>query len=135
MNRSLLPLLFNELLPSDDELRELSAFTGRSSDITISEDEEHIYVETFLPGVKPENIEVTFHKGVLYVKGTREEKEEDKKRKYYRRASATFSYRISVPGEIEEGALPEALSSDGVMTVRFNKQKKSQPKKISVKPR
>lgn len=133
MARSLFPYFFPALPEVEEEFLELSPFTGRTSDVSISEDDQHIYVETPLPGVDPENIEVTFHQGSLCVKGSQEEKEEDKKRKYYRRARSTFSYCVHVPGEIDEGQEPQAEFDKGVMKVTFSKHKKSQPRRIEVR--
>lgn len=101
------------------------------SGISISEDEQHVYVEVALPGIKPEEIEITFDKGILWVKG--EAKEEENKRKYYRKATRSFSYRVAVPGDLDGSFEPEATSTNGVMSVKFKKSPKAQPKKITVK--
>ncbi len=104
-----------------------------SGNISISEDDKKVYVQASLPGVDPKDIEMTFDKGVLWIKGEKQETEEDKKKKFYRKSSSSFSYRISVPGELDLGKDPEAESKDGVMTVTFYKHPKAQPKKITVK--
>lgn len=103
------------------------------SGISISEDDQHVYVESALPGVDPKDVEITFDKGVLWIKGETTEKEEDKKKKFYRRATSSFSYRVAVPGEIDPNVDPEAESKNGVMRISFTKHPKMQPKKISVK--
>lgn len=105
--------------------------THGTNSVSIAEDDEHVYVEVALPGIDPKEVEITFDKGVLWVKG--EVKEEEKKKKYYRKAVGSFSYRVSVPGEIDATNEPEAQSKHGVMTVTFRKSPKTQPKKITVK--
>jgi HSP20 family protein len=119
-----LPTIWEE----DDDFLTTPTF---SNGISISEDEKNVYVETELPGLKPEEVEVTFHKGVLWVKG--EAKEEDKNKKYYRRSQRSFSYRVAVPGELDQNAEPNAEYKNGVMTVCFAKSPKAEPKKIEVK--
>jgi HSP20 family protein len=79
----------------------------------------------------PDDVEITFDKGVLWIKG--EAKEEEKKKKYYRKASTSFSYRVAVHGEIDLSKEPNAESQDGVMKITFMKHPHTQPKKISVK--
>lgn len=101
--------------------------------LSISEDEENIYVEASLPGIDPSQVEITFDKGTLWIKGEMEEKEEDKKKKFYRRASSSYSYRVSVPGEIDQNKEPEATYNNGVMKVSFAKSAETKPKKIKVK--
>ena len=101
--------------------------------LSISEDNNHVYVEAHLPGLKPENIDVTFEKGVLWIRGERHEEEEDKKKKFYKKASSSFSYRVHVPGLIDEKKDPEAVYKDGVMKVSFIKSKENQTKKINIK--
>lgn len=105
--------------------------TTTPSDLAISEDDKKVYVEAAVPGINPSDIEVTFDKGIVWIKG--ETKEEESKKKYYRKATSSFSYRVAVPGEIDHTTEPEATCKNGVMTVAFTKAEKAQPKKIAVK--
>jgi HSP20 family protein len=111
----------------DDDL----AVSSTPSGISISEDTTHVYVDVALPGVDPKDVEVTFDKGVVWVKG--ETKIEEKEKKYYRRATSSFSYRVAVPGDIDLSVEPEAKSEHGMMKITFTKAKQSLPKKIAVK--
>jgi len=101
------------------------------SGLAISEDDKNVYVEAAVPGVEPDNVEVTFNKGVLWIKA--EGEEEEKGKKYYRKASRCFSYRVAVPSNIDEKIEPEAVCKNGVMKVTFAKTPESKPKKITVK--
>lgn len=100
------------------------------SGLSVSEDDQSIYISAALPGVNPKNIEVTVDKGVVWIKG--EVKEENKNKKYYRKSTSAFSYRVAVPGEIDQNIEPKATAENGVMTVTFTKSPKSQPKKITI---
>ncbi|MBS0621997.1 MAG: Hsp20/alpha crystallin family protein [Verrucomicrobia bacterium] len=131
MSKSLVPWVFE--WPELETFQQLNPFSGKTGDITISEDDQNIYVEMPLPGVESKDVEVTFHKGMLQVKGAREEKEEDKKKKYYRRASATFSYQVAVPGELDESAEPKASCDKGIVRVAFKKHARTTPRRIEVK--
>jgi HSP20 family protein len=101
--------------------------------LSLSEDDKHIYVQAQVPGVDPKNIDVTYHDGYLWIRGEAKESEEDKKRKYYRHATSSFSYRVAIPSEVDMKTEPEATYKHGVMTVTFAKSPKAQPKKITVK--
>lgn len=120
-------LRFPSMWDDDDDTMTVSSPSG----LSVSEDEKNVYVEASMPGLDAKDIEVTFDKGVVWVKG--EAKEEEKNKKYYRRASRSFSYRVAVPGEVNPDAEPEATYKNGVMTVTFAKSPKKQPKKIAVK--
>ncbi|MCX6989687.1 MAG: Hsp20/alpha crystallin family protein [Chlamydiae bacterium] len=106
---------------------------NHQSGLAVSEDKDHVYVEAHLPGLKPDNIEVTFEKGMLWIHGEKKEEEEDKKKKFYRKASSSFSYRVQVPGAVDEKKEPEATFKDGVMKISFSKAQDSQNKKIKIK--
>lgn len=105
--------------------------TTSPSGLAVSEDDKKVYIEAAVPGIDPEDIEVTVDKGVVWIKG--ETKQEETEKKYYRKATSSFSYRVAIPGEIDQNSEPEATSKNGVMTVAFTKAEKVQPKKIAVK--
>lgn len=117
----------------DLDEEDMALTSSNTSGVSISEDDKHVFVEASLPGIDPKDVEITFDKGVLWLKGEAVETEEDKKKKYYRKASSSFSYRVAVPGEIDLNVEPEAESKHGIMRVTFTKHPKMQPKKIAVK--
>lgn len=103
------------------------------SGLSVSEDESKVYVEAHVPGINPKDIEITFDDGILWVRGETKTNEENKSRKYYRRAASSFSYRVSVPSDVDQNTDPEAVCKNGIMTITFSKFPKKQPKKIAVK--
>lgn len=121
-------------LPSiwNDEDDWLTAPTTPSG-LSVSEDEKKVYIEAAVPGIDPKNIEMTFQDGYLWIRGETKEEAKDPKRKYYRQAAKSFSYRVAVPGDIDINQEPEATYRHGVMTVSFAKSPKAQPKKIQIK--
>lgn len=116
----------------DEEEGWLQEFSDASG-LSVYEDENHVTIEAALPGIKPEEIEMTFDKGVLWIKAEKKEEEKDKGKKFYRKAVAAFSYRIAVPGNIDEARAPDAACKNGILKVVFPKTQKVQPKKIPVK--
>lgn len=116
---------------NDEEEWSLAPFSHSS--VSLSEDEKNVYVEAALPGIDPKDVEVTFDKGVVWIKGESKVEEKDKSKKFYRKAASSFSYRIAVPGDLDLNIEPVASSKNGVMKVTFTKSPKTAPKKISVK--
>ncbi len=113
----------------DGWLHEFSDLSG----LSVSEDENHVYVEAALPGLKPDEIEMTFDKGILWIKAEKKEERHDGTKKYYRKAASSFSYRVAIPGTVDENRHPEAVFKDGMITVTFEKTKKAEPKKIAIR--
>jgi HSP20 family protein len=115
----------------DENEEEWDLVPQETSNLSISEDKNSIYVEAALPGLSQEDIEVTFDNNLLWIKG--EKKEEKKDKKFYKKAISSFSYRVAVPGEIDEKKEIEASYKNGIMKVTFPKAKKTEPKKITIK--
>lgn len=101
------------------------------SGLSVSEDDKHVYVEAAIPGIRPQDVEITFDKGILWIKG--ESKKEIDNRKVYQSMASSFSYRVAVPGDINLDIEPEATCENGVMTITFAKSPQAQPKRIAVK--
>ena len=116
-----------------DEDEDMLSLSPASSGLSIYEDEKNVFVEAAVPGIDPKNVEVTYDKGILWVRGNQEIEEKDKNKKYYRKAARSFSYRVAVPGNIDENAEPQATIKNGVMKVTFTRIPETKPRKISVK--
>lgn len=144
MNRNprfgLVPSTFEEgFFPSF--LRHFSLFDDESmapvlrkenANVSLSEDEKNVYVEAHLPGVPEKNIEVTQDKGILWIRGDAKTEEADKKKKYYYKATSSFSYRLAIPGNIDEANEPTATYENGVIKITYPKMTKEAPKKIQI---
>jgi len=105
--------------------------SNNDSGLSISEDEKSVYVKAAVPGIDLKDIDLTYNKGILTIKGETSEKEE--KKKIIRQSRQSFYYQLTVPGDIDDKAEPEAKCKNGMMTVVFTKSPKVQPKKISIK--
>ncbi|HKY99812.1 MAG TPA: Hsp20/alpha crystallin family protein [Rhabdochlamydiaceae bacterium] len=120
------------LLDEGEEEGWLQDFSDPSG-LSVYEDEKSITIEAALPGLNADEIEMTFDKGILWIKGEKKEEEKEKNKKYYRKAISTFSYRVAVPGDIDEQVEPDAVFKDGMLKVYFPKSTKTEPKKIGIK--
>lgn len=92
----------------------------RPSGLSFSEIEEAFILEALVAGVKPQDIQITCEKGSASI--------EAKTGKY------SYSYIVPLPtGQIDEAAVPEATTADGILKILFPKAKASRPLKITVK--
>lgn len=105
--------------------------SNNDNGLSISEDDKNVYVKAAVPGMDSKDIEVTYDKGVLTIRGEMSEKEE--KKKVIRQSRQSYFYQLTVPGEIDDKSEPEAKCKNGMMTVTFAKSPKTQPKKIAIK--
>lgn len=133
---------FDEL---DKMRRDLSRFLGEyatESDIpsgvfpmtNITEDKDHFYLRTELPGVKKEDIEISLTGNSLSLSGERKLVSEEKNVKYLRREreSGTFRRMIKLPSVIDVEKV-EARSENGVLTIVLPKAEAAKPKQIAIK--
>jgi HSP20 family protein len=122
----------NRLSNFIEENEDLNSFFHNSG-LSISEDDNHVYVEGVVAGVDPKNVEVTFENGVLWVKGESASEEKGEKRKYYRKSNRSFSYHVTVPGEIDHHKDPDVVIKNGMLSATFDKKAPTEPKKLSVR--
>lgn len=99
--------------------------------LDVYETESEVVVTATVAGVPDKNVDVTFDKGMLTI-SARADEEEAEGKKYYRKASRVYSYRVAVPGAVDPKAEPKAEIDNGVITVRFAKAEEAKPKKISI---
>jgi HSP20 family protein len=121
------PSLMNSFL--DDDWGSMSSMPNG---LSIAEDDKHVYVEAAIPGVNADDVDMSFEKGILRIVAE-SKKEEREGKKYFRKASSSFSYQVAVPGEVDLSIEPEAEVRDGIVHITFTKAAKAQPKKISIK--
>jgi HSP20 family protein len=102
--------------------------------VDMAEDETAYIVKAAVPGVKPEEVEVTLHNNVLTLKGEAKEDKEIKEENYYlrERRFGSFMRSLTLPTAVKAEAI-EAKHEDGVLTVRLPKMEEDKPKKIAVK--
>jgi HSP20 family protein len=102
--------------------------------VDVVEDENAYIMKASLPGVKPENVEVTLQNNVLTLKGEAKEDKEIKEENYHlrERRYGSFMRSLTLPASVKADLI-EARHEDGVLIVRLPKTEEDKPKKIAVK--
>jgi HSP20 family protein len=114
------------------------AWPWRSDEFTmmvdVAEEDGAYIVKAEMPGVKPEDVEVTLNNNVLTIKGEAKEETETKEVDYHlrERRYGSFMRSLTMPANIKAEAI-EAKNENGVLTVRLPKAEEVKPKKITVK--
>ena len=102
--------------------------------VDIKETEAAFVIHADLPGVKPEQIEVTTEDGTLTIKGSRESSKKEERKNYSRveRFSGSFMRRFTLPEQADCGNV-SAETRDGVLELTIPKIEKAKQQKITVK--
>lgn len=100
--------------------------------LDVYETRDEVVVKANVAGVDPDKVEITFEKGILTL-SAREEVEEKEDKKYYKKATRSYAYRVAVPGNIDLSIEPEAKVNHGIVSVTFKKAEEAKPKKIVIK--
>ena len=117
---------------NDDDASAATANWAPSVDI--SESEKAFTLLADIPGVDPNNIEISMEKGVLTIKGERqsEKREESKNYRRVERQSGQFYRRFTLPDSADADKI-EAKSEHGVLIVTIPKQEVAVSRRIEVK--
>lgn len=104
--------------------------------LDVKEDEQAFHIAAELPGMSEKEVEVTFHDGMLTIRGEKKVERDEKKDTWHivERSSGSFLRQLSLPTNIDEGKI-EAKFEKGVLAVTLPKlaEEKAQAKKIEVK--
>jgi HSP20 family protein len=120
--------------------RELDGFRVNASNdvayipaVDVREEKDAFVLHADLPGVKPEDIEVTAEKGVLTLKGQRKIETSDTATGYQRveRVAGNFTRRFSLPDNVQADAI-KAKFTHGVLEVSIPKQPVVPAKRVVV---
>ncbi|MFL5806328.1 MAG: Hsp20/alpha crystallin family protein, partial [Roseiflexaceae bacterium] len=90
-------------------------------------------VEVAVPGLKPEDLQITFENNVLAIKGQLRQESEDKKRNYHRseRRYGSFQRTIALPSTVKADAIQAALTN-GILRLDIPKAEEVKPRRITV---
>jgi len=110
------------------------ATTNWAPSVDISENEKEFTLLADIPGVNPDEIDISMEKGVLTIKGERssENVEEGENFRRVERQSGQFYRRFTLPDSADAEKI-EAKSEHGVLKITIPKQEVAVSRKIEVK--
>ena len=114
--------------------RGIAPAAGVFPPLNISEDDSNLYVRAELPGVDPNDIEMTTKENNLILKGERKIAPEGEKVSYHRRERDAGKFRriISLPTLVDADKVT-AVCKNGVLTVTLPKAVEAKPRQVTVK--
>jgi HSP20 family protein len=127
---------WSEALALREQMRNLLEAQQGGGDvfpIDLYEEDDAVHVEAQLPGVKPEDVDITIQGNALSIHAERHERHERREGRYYRRESSfgSFYRSVALPTTVDpQGA--EARFEDGVLKVALPKSEEARPRRIMV---
>ncbi len=101
--------------------------------LDVIEDDDAFVVKASVPGINPDDLEITFNDNTLTIKGEVKAEEEIKEAHYHlrERRIGTFSRSLSLGSRVNANAI-DASYENGVLTLRLPKAEEIKPKRIAI---
>jgi HSP20 family protein len=108
--------------------------TGVFPPVNVYEDKDRYVLTAELPGVKPEDVEITVTEESVTLRGQRKQEDGGEKANYHRREREYGSFRrvVSLPDRVDPNKV-EATSRHGILYVTLPKAEDVKPRHIKVK--
>ncbi|MCH8042109.1 MAG: Hsp20/alpha crystallin family protein [Planctomycetes bacterium] len=124
--------LFEQLLGGSSQQPE-SQPGSWNAPATLYEQSDHYAIEIDMPGVKQDDLQVTYEKGVLSITAQRKAAEADDRKVWQEeRGYGQVSRQVKLPDLADPDSINARLR-DGVLSVTVAKKPEAQPKKIEIK--
>ena len=103
--------------------------------VDVRESDKELRLEVEVPGIRPDDVEITTENGVLTVRGEKRSarKEGDENNRYHmiERSYGSFIRSFQLPQGLDESAI-EASYDDGILSIHIPKTALPQPRKIEI---
>jgi len=108
-------------------------FEGWEPTLNVYEDRDKITVQTELPGMKKQDINISLVGNTLTISGERKQEEEKGEGETYRseRYFGRFQRVVTLPTQVDANKV-QANYKDGVLTITLPKAEEAKPKQIAV---
>ena len=120
--------------PFGELTRHMELFNGWTPALDVYEDKDNLIVKAELPGMKREEIDISFHDGTLTISGERKYEQKNQDAETYRaeRFFGKFHRTLALPKPVQSDKAT-ATYKDGILTVTLPKTEEAKPKQIQVK--
>lgn len=100
----------------------------------VAEQNDKFVVKVELPGMKPDDIEVSVHNSILTISGEKKQSEEHSEENRYHTECRYGSFRrtIRLPSTVDSDKV-EASCHDGILTINLAKTEQTKAKQIKIK--
>jgi len=130
------PMLAHALgLPAQQQGSARATITAWAPALDISERKDAYLVNVELPGLKPEDLDITMEDGLLTIQGERQFTSESSEQQFHRveRRYGAFRRSITLPAHVMAEGI-QASFEGGVLQILVPKAEEAKPKRIQVRP-
>jgi HSP20 family protein len=130
------PMLAHALgLHTQQQSSARATITAWAPALDISERKDAYLVTVELPGLKPEDLDITMEDGLLTIQGERQFTAESSEQQFHRieRRYGAFRRSITLPAHVMAEGI-QASFEDGVLQILVPKAEEAKPKRIQVRP-
>lgn len=101
--------------------------------LDVSESEDEFLVKAAVPGIQPDDLEITLNNHVLTINGEFKDETQSENVRYHLRERhyGTFSRSITLPSAVNEDEI-NAQFEHGMLMIHIPKAEQAKPKRISV---
>lgn len=100
--------------------------------VALWEDDENVYLEVEVPGIRQEDLDLTVENGRLFISGERKPTKDRGKRWFDERHYGRFERVIALSKMIDPDSI-EAELRDGLLALTLHKKPEAQPHRITVR--
>ncbi len=102
--------------------------------IDVSETPDKVVIKAEVPGIDPQEINITLAGDVLTIKGEKKSEREETKESYHmvERSYGSFARSLTLPAAVDQDRI-DAKYEKGVLTVTCPKKEEAKPKAIEIK--
>jgi HSP20 family protein len=101
--------------------------------LDLYETEDEYVAKLAVPGLKPDNFEITMQQNLLNIRGhTQTEQQQSVRYHVQEQRFGDFNRTIQFPTAVDAGKIQASLA-DGIVTIRVPKAEAAKPKRITVK--
>lgn len=110
-------------------------FDGPALPLDVTTDADRLTIEAALPGIKPEDVDITVENGTLAIRAEMASEREEGRGDYLVREirRGTVSRTIGLPNGLQADRA-EATFDNGVLTLRIPKAEEVKPRQIRISP-
>jgi len=111
-----------------------SPLVGTSLAVDIYEKDDALVIKAAVPGIKPDDLNISVTGDVITIKGETKEAEETKNENYHRRELrfGSFCRSVRLPTEVDVNKV-DAVFAEGILTLTFPKPEEKLPRSISIR--
>jgi HSP20 family protein len=101
--------------------------------LDVVEKEDEFVVKASIPGINPDDLDITFANGVLTIQGEMKDEQEKQDERYHlrERRYGSFARSVTLPTSIDADHI-QANYDKGVLTLHLPKTEEVRPKRIAI---